>query len=94
MTTSPALEFGYPGSRHSHQRRSGAGARPELIDAEALATWLGVEIIFVRRLVSERRITFLKIGKYVRFDPDEVARWVDDQRVGLTRARSVRSERW
>ncbi|MGA2307338.1 MAG: helix-turn-helix domain-containing protein [Acidimicrobiales bacterium] len=60
-----------------------------LIDSEALAAWLGVEIVFVRRLVAERRIPFLKIGKFVRFDPLEVAGWIDDQRVGIYKERSA-----
>jgi excisionase family DNA binding protein len=67
--------------------------RTELIDVEALATWLGVEIVFVRRLVAERRIPFLKIGKFVRFDPPEVARWIDDQRVDTYKERSARRDR-
>lgn len=62
--------------------------RTELIDIAALASWLGVEIVFVRRLIAERRIPFLKIGKFVRFDPLEVATWLDDQRVGIHKERS------
>jgi hypothetical protein len=33
--------------------------------------------------------TFLKIGKFVRFDPPEVARWINDQRVGISKERSA-----
>jgi excisionase family DNA binding protein len=62
-----------------------------LIDTEELATWLGVETVFVRRLVAERRVPFLKIGKFVRFDPKEVATWIDNQRVGVYEERSVRN---
>jgi len=43
-----------------------------------------------RRLVAERRIPFLKIGKFVRFDPDEVATWLDQQRVGVYEKRAAR----
>ena len=70
------------------------GGFMRLIDSEALASWLGVEIVFVRRLVAERRIPFLKIGKFVRFDPDEVAMWIDDQRIAAVRAGPGRSGRW
>jgi len=52
-----------------------------------------VEIVFVRRLVAERRIPFLKIGKYVRFDPDELAAWLDAQRVGADKERTARRGR-
>jgi excisionase family DNA binding protein len=65
-----------------------------LINVEELAAWLGIEIGFVRRLVSERRIPFIKIGKFIRFDPDEVATWIDDQRVGIYKERSARRGRW
>ena len=51
-----------------------------LIGVQALAERLGVSQRFVRRLVAERRVPFLKIGKFVRFDPGEIADWVDDSR--------------
>jgi excisionase family DNA binding protein len=35
----------------------------------------------VRRLVTERRITFHKIGHYVRFDAADVAAWIAAGRV-------------
>lgn len=58
------------------------GSEPgALIDTEALAGRLGVTERFVRRLVDERRIPFLKIGKFIRFDPDEIAAWIDEHRV-------------
>jgi excisionase family DNA binding protein len=65
-----------------------------LIGVEDLAAWLGVDVVFVRRLVAERRIPFLKIGKYVRFDPDEVAEWINRQRVDASQQRSSRRGRW
>jgi excisionase family DNA binding protein len=57
-----------------------------------VAEWLGVEVVFVRRLVAERRIPFVKIGKFVRFDPAEVLTWIDGQRVKpVQRSSQVRS---
>lgn len=53
---------------------------PHLIDIPKLAEHLGVTIRHVRRLVGERRIPFRKVGHLVRFDPAEVAVWLDDQR--------------
>ncbi len=35
----------------------------------------------MRRLIAERRIPFVKIGRFVRFDPEEIAAWIDGQRV-------------
>jgi len=76
-----------PAPSDSRPGRCRSGSRSELIGVDALALWLGVEVAFVRRLVAERRIPFLKIGKYVRFDSDEVALWIDDQRVAMSRPR-------
>jgi predicted DNA-binding transcriptional regulator AlpA len=45
----------------------------------------------VRRLVEERRIPYRKIGRLLRFDPDEVEAWLDRCRVDpppLSRRRS------
>jgi excisionase family DNA binding protein len=47
-----------------------------LLDVAGLADHLGVSERFVRRLVDQRRIPFHKIGKFVRFRPDEVSVWV------------------
>ncbi|MEO6653113.1 MAG: helix-turn-helix domain-containing protein [Ilumatobacteraceae bacterium] len=42
---------------------------------DEVAELLGVKPCFVRRLVWERRIPYYKIGKFVRFDPDEIEAW-------------------
>ena len=52
-----------------------------LLDIDGLARRLGVTTRFVRRLVLERRIPFLKVGYFVRFDPAEVEAWLDQARV-------------
>ncbi len=56
-------------------------ASASLLSIEQLADWLGVTDRFIRRLVAERRIPFLKIGKFIRFDPIEIEPWLDSQRV-------------
>ena len=53
----------------------------QLLDIAGLADRLGVGERFVRRLVSERRIPFLKIGRHVRFEVDEVEAWIQESRV-------------
>jgi excisionase family DNA binding protein len=53
----------------------------KLIDVEAAAVRLGVSPRFVRRLVSERRVGFFKVGKYIRFDPTELDAWLAGCRV-------------
>jgi excisionase family DNA binding protein len=58
-----------------------ATTESHLIGVHALAERLGVSQRFVRRLVAERRVPFLKIGKFVRFDPTEIDEWVETCRV-------------
>jgi len=53
---------------------------PELIDITTLADRLGDSERHIRRLVAERRIPFLKVGRYVKFDSAEIVRWLDDGR--------------
>jgi excisionase family DNA binding protein len=59
---------------------------PRLLDVRALAEHLGVTVRHVRRLVAERRIPFLKWGHLVRFDPDEIAEWLQHARIPEGRA--------
>ena len=93
MTAVGAQRTGTPSSPASYPGKGGTNPVPRLIGVEALAAWLDVEIVFVRRLVAERRIPFVKIGRYVRFDPDEVAAWINGQRVGICEPRSGRRGR-
>lgn len=51
-----------------------------LLDIDGLARRLGVGTRFVRRLVSERRIPFLKVGHFIRFDPADIEAWLDQAR--------------
>lgn len=54
-----------------------------LVDIGGLAERLGVSERFVRRLVSERRVPFRKIGKFVRFDIAEIDLWIAERRVDV-----------
>ena len=54
-----------------------------LIDINGVAEALGVTPRHIQRLVSERRIPFLKIGRFVRFDPAELNVWLGQQRVDV-----------
>ena len=57
--------------------------RPPLNVYEA-ADYLGISVRFVRRLVSERRIAFLKVGRYVRFDPEVLDQFLTDSIVPVS----------
>jgi excisionase family DNA binding protein len=53
---------------------------PQLLTIDQLAKQLGVTIRHIRRLVAERRVPYLKVGRLIRFDPSEVAEWLDEAR--------------
>jgi excisionase family DNA binding protein len=57
--------------------------RRRLYDVAQVASMLEVNESFVRRLVARQGIPFFKIGKFIRFDPDEVWVWVQEGRIGL-----------
>lgn len=52
-----------------------------LISAEQLAEELGVSVRYVRRIIAERRIPYVKVGHLIRFQRDDVQRWVEANRV-------------
>ena len=62
--------------RHLRDPRSVA-----LMGVGDLAERLGTSERFVRRLVTERRVPFHKVGKYVRFDPADIDEWLVERRV-------------
>jgi excisionase family DNA binding protein len=89
------------------QRRSSAESRgkagsgqvqlaelPLLLDIAAVAERLCTTERHVRRLVDEKRIPYLKVGHFVRFDAAEVARWLETCRVGIFDRESVSHRRW
>ncbi len=53
-----------------------AGEVPSLLDSGEVARRLGVTERHVRRLVAERRIPFIKVGRFVRFNQEAVADWL------------------
>lgn len=53
----------------------------KLIDINALADRFGVRVRYIRRLVAERRIPYVKLGHLLRFDPAEVDAWIDRARI-------------
>ena len=55
-----------------------ATVRPALMNIDQVAERLGVSVRHMRRLVAERRIPFVKWGHLLRFDPDEVDRWIEE----------------
>src|SRR4051794_13208556 len=71
VTTSPA--------EHSISAR---GRSSRYTDVRGIAEHLAITERHVRRLVLERRIPHRNIGNLLRFDIDEVERWMDTLRRG------------
>ena len=51
-----------------------------LMTIAEVANALGVEVRHVRRLVHEKRIPYIKWGHLLRFDPADIAAWIDAYR--------------
>jgi excisionase family DNA binding protein len=56
-----------------------------LLTVEEAAERLGTSVRFVRRLIAERRIAFVKVGRHVRLDPADVEAFVAASRVEVRR---------
>jgi excisionase family DNA binding protein len=60
---------------------SDAARAGRLLKPEEAAERLNVSLRFIRRLCHERRLPYTKVGKFVRFDADELEAWITAQRV-------------
>lgn len=54
---------------------------PQLLTINQLADRLGSTPRHGCRLVAERRVPYLKVGRLVRFDPAEISAWLDERRM-------------
>lgn len=54
-----------------------------LLDTPAVAEQLGVSVSAVRKMIHQRRIPFLKVGKLVRFRRSEIEAWLDERATGV-----------
>ena len=52
-----------------------------LLTVEEAADRLGTSVRFVRRLVAERRIAYVKVGRHVRLDPTDIEMFIAASRV-------------
>ena len=59
-----------------------------LLDIAQTAERLNVTPRFIRRLIAERRIDYLKIGKFIRFHPTELDEWIERRRIEQLREAS------
>jgi excisionase family DNA binding protein len=58
-----------------------AGGLSELLDIDDVAALLFTTTRHVRRMVFERRIPYVKVGRFVRFVPDDLIHWLEHQKV-------------
>jgi excisionase family DNA binding protein len=54
-----------------------------LVSVEQAAERLGTSVRFVRRLIAERRIAYVKVGRHVRLDPVDVEAFIAASRVEI-----------
>jgi excisionase family DNA binding protein len=79
-------------SRATCDGGSGTVSKQRLLTVEQVAELLGTSVRFPRRLIAERRITFVRIGRHVRIPEREVLAMIDAGTVEAVdrRARSRR----
>jgi excisionase family DNA binding protein len=68
-------------SRPAHRRELDAVTRDQLMTVQQAGEYLGTGDRFIRRLITERRISYVKIGKYVRLERATLDALVDSGRV-------------
>ncbi len=70
----------FTGARKLEVQMCDQGPDRELVGIPWVAARLGVTARMVRRLVHEQRIPNYKVGGHVRFDPDDVERFIEQSR--------------
>ncbi|GAA2367325.1 helix-turn-helix domain-containing protein [Streptomyces carpaticus] len=63
------------------------------LSVDQVAERLGTSTRFPRRLIAERRITFVKVGRHVRIPESALAAFVEERTVRPVRSDSRRSRR-
>jgi hypothetical protein len=51
-----------------------------LMDKNALAELLGVEVSWVEKATAARTLPITWVGRYARYDVDDIAAWLDSQK--------------
>jgi len=61
-----------------------------LLTVEAAADRMSTSVRFVRRLIAERRIEFVKVGRHVRISEAALAQFIESGRIEPMTAACVR----
>lgn len=73
----------------NRDRHSGHAAPDRLLTVEQAAEHMNTSVRFVRRLVAERRIAFVKLGRHVRISTSDIDAFVTAGRVEPLTAEDV-----
>ena len=68
-------------SRPAHWRDLDTVTRDQLMTVQQAGEYLGTGERFIRRLITERRIGYVRVGKYVRLERATLDAFVDSGRV-------------
>ena len=68
-------------SRPAPRRNLDTVTRDQLMTVQQAGEYLGTGERFIRRLITERRIGYVKVGKYVRLERATLDAFVDEGRV-------------
>ena len=52
----------------------------ELLDVDALATRLNCSAKWIYAAAEDGRLPAIRVGRLLRFDPDEIDAWIDERR--------------
>lgn len=55
---------------------------PRLLDVDGLAQVLGRSRDWIYDEVEAGRLPAIRVGRFLRFDPSDIAAWLDDRRIG------------
>ena len=67
-----------------------ATTQGRLLTVEDAADRLSTSVRFVRRLIAERRIEFVKVGRHVRISESALAEFIDAGRIEPLTAADIR----
>lgn len=65
----------------THNKSDSGNGAFELLTIKEVAVWLKVSPMTIRRLQSDRRIPFIKVGGCVRFDKSDIVRYLQENRI-------------
>jgi excisionase family DNA binding protein len=52
-----------------------------MLNVHELSKELGISESGIYQWISQRKIPFVKIGRTVRFDPEEISKWLSEKKI-------------